>query len=310
MTPTQQRLFNIVQRRAGNLSGSLTSQILRAHQRIAESYTDAEIVRLIETGQIDRLIAEAFSDTMLNTAYAPVRDKMRQGVFDTARYFGKNDIPKLKGVMGSAFDTLSPHVIEGITQLESKVITGLRDNTRELVRAHVENGLRDGVGPKAIARNLRPMIGLAPNQLEAVENYRKALEEGKVGKALGYKLRDKRLKVTDSMTPDQIEKSVAAYRGRWIKHNAETHARTAALDSQKLAQQLSWEQAIKDGIVDESRLFKRWIQVDRPTKREEHVLLHGQVVPFFAPYSNGEIVPGESTWNCACLSQVFQQRAA
>jgi uncharacterized protein with gpF-like domain len=47
------------------------------------------------------------------------------------------------------------------------------------------------------------------------------------------------------------------------------------------------------------------VQVDRPTKREEHIPLHGETVPFDSPYSNGQMIPGETDYNCACESVVF-----
>jgi uncharacterized protein with gpF-like domain len=95
-----------------------------------------------------------------------------------------------------------------------------------------------------------------------------------------------------------------------VAFNAETHARTAALDAQKLAQKLTWEQAVARGDVDGGRLKKRWTQIDRPTKRLEHIPLHGEVVPWDQPYSNGQMIPGESDFNCGCLSLFFLARAA
>lgn len=289
------------------MSGDLSPLILRAHKRIAEQYSETSIARLIETGQINSVIEEAFNEAVLNAAYAPVRERMRSGVTDTMKYVSKYELPR-RGTIEFAFDSLSPNVITGIRELESKVITNMQSDVREVARAYVESGLRDGINPRTISRSLRSVIGLAPNQELAVSNFRKSLEEGDVSKALGYKLRDKRLKVTDSLTTEQIDKATDAYRKKMIAFNAETNARTAALDSQKLAQKLSWEQAINQGIVDGDRLRKKWVGVKDDRERDEHLAMEGETVPFNARYSNGEDVPGDSTYNCRCVSQVFLAR--
>lgn len=305
MTPAEQ-LWIRIQRRAAVLSGDLQPLILRAHRKIAEHYSETSIARLIETGQIDAVVEQAFSEAILNAAYAPVREKIRGGVWDTIKYVAKNDLPKRS--IDFAFDSLSPDVIRGINELNTKVIQTLKDDNRETVRQRIREGIVAGESPRSIAKDLRSTIGLAPNQEQAVRNFRKALEEGKVSKALGYELRDKRLKVTEEMTPAQIDKAVDAYRTKFIAFNAETNSRTAALDAQKLGQRLSWEQAADQGIVDRSRLKKKWVGVKDSRERPEHLAMEGDTVAFDQPFSNGQMIPGDTEWNCRCVAQYFLSR--
>jgi hypothetical protein len=285
-------------------------EMMKAFRVIAQSYSEQELARLISTGQIERVLETAFNDTQLNAAYAPVRDRIRSGVTEGVKYFSR-DIPK-QGTIGINFDSLSPHVIEAIRKLETKVITSQRDDIRETVRQHIERGLSEGKAPKAVAKGLRDVIGLSPHQGNIVANYEKALR-GEGRNPLDYKLRDKRFDGSikkGALTESQIEKQAGAYRSRMIKHNAETNARTAMLDSQKLAQKLSWQSAIDQGIVDGSRLTKTWIGIMDAREREEHRAMEGQTVGFFARYTNGEDVPGESTYNCRCISRITQKRVA
>jgi hypothetical protein len=195
-----------------------------------------------------------------------------------------------------------------VRSLETRVITTLREEQRDVIRAHIENGLRDGAGPRAIAKGIRPIVGLAKNQAQAVANFRLALEEGRIGDALGYKLRDKRLKVSKEMSPAQIDKAVEAYRKRFIAHHAETISRTATLDALKKGQQLAQEEAVRNGILDPSRLKKKWIGVMDERERESHRQMEGESVPYNVPYSNGQQVPGETEWNCRCLSRFYESR--
>lgn len=256
---------------------------------------------------------------MLDTAYAPVRERMRQGVYDAAQYFAKTQLPvPPSGTLGFAFNSLSPFVIESVTDLNTKVMQTLSDSIRDVVRAHVENGIRDGVGPREVARNIRGILGLSTKQLETVENYRRSLEGGArsavLKDALGRELRDRRydgtvakaIKEGEQLPKEKIDKMVAAYTKKMVQHNAETVARTTALDAQKAAQDLSWKQAIEQGIVDKDKLYKTWIGVMDDRERPEHVAMEKETVPFDMPYSNGEMIPGESTWNCRCVSQYSQ----
>ncbi len=317
MTPTERALWLRLQRRAGALEPQIANAMLKAVRTIAENFSESQIAQMIATGQIDRVIAVAFNDAILNSAYAPVREKMRDGMRDGAKYFAR-DLPKppssVPGSISFAFDSLSPNVITAITQLETKVIRTLKDDTREVVRAHIENGLRDGTHPRTVARDLRKVLGLAPNQLAAVENYRKSLESGNVSKALRYKLRDKRLAVRKDMTPAQIGKAVDAYRRKMVAFNAETNARTAALDAQKLAQRLSWEQAASQGIVDRRRLVKTWAgtldERERETHREMENVTVGFDEVFVLPDGQQQMVPGDTEYNCRCIARYHQMRAA
>jgi hypothetical protein len=127
---------------------------------------------------------------------------------------------------------------------------------------------------------------------------------------LGYKLRDKRLKVTEAMTPAQIDKAVDAYRKKFIAWHSDTVARTATLDALKKGQALAWQDAVDRGIVSGDRLFKVWITVGDDRVRDEHAAVNGESVPYNATYSTGEFTPGSSTFNCRCLSRYVQRASA
>jgi hypothetical protein len=307
VTPAETQLWNRILSRASRQSGEIARELLKAYRIIREQLSDAQLARLIEDGRLDAVIEAALPQRLLDSAFMPARDTIRNGIIDSVNLFAK-DIPLGTRGIGVAFDSLSPYVIRGIRELESRVITTLEAETRETLRAFVENGLRDGIAPRAIARQVRSFIGLAPNQLQEVENFRAALE-GRDGRdPFGYKLRDKRFDRTiekGELSAEQIEKMTEIYRQKKIAWNAEVNARTAALDAQKLAQKLSWQAAIDQGIVDRDRLMKRWVGVMDSRERPEHVAMERETVPFDAQYSNGEDIPGSSTFNCRCISAYF-----
>jgi hypothetical protein len=312
MTARDRLLWLKFQRRAASLQPDVAADLLRAWAAIRESLSDAELARLIASGQIDQII----DDALLDRAFIPLRARLRKAIekgFDAT----VKDLPKagkVDGTIAVAFDTLNPKVIEAVRQLETRVITDLKDDVKETVRAFVENGLRDGRAPRSIARELRGMIGLSPDQLEQVQNFRDALE-GKNGRSVtDYTLRNKtvdRLLAKGPLTEEQIDRYTDVYRKARIAQNANTISHTATLDSYKLGQQLSWEDARANGVIPPGyELWKTWVQIDRPTKREEHIPLNGETVPFDQPYSNGQMIPGEDDYNCACISRVTMRKAA
>jgi len=170
---------------------------------------------------------------------------------------------------------------------------------KDAIVAAIEHAGRTNVG-EALAKSDAMVIGDVPARaLRAIDPSRRY----SMARDLGAQLRER-----ESLSANQIDVMVNAYRRRMVAFSAETQARTAALDSVKLGQDLSWREAIDKGFVDGASLMKTWVQVDRPTKREEHIPLHGETVPFDSPYSNGQMIPGETDYNCACESVVFAGR--
>lgn len=321
MTAAELALARAVHRRVASMTPDLASAVLRAFARLRDSMTDAELARAIQLGGADRVVAELLQQAVMDVAFQPVRERTRYGVAQAARITARS-IPVPPGVdrtLTFAFDFLNPRVIDAIRTLETSVITRLQDDTKETVRAAVTAGLKAGKNPRAVAVQLKGMIGLGPTQMQEVENFRAALE-GRDGRSpFDYLKRDKRFDATirkalspdgEGLSSEQVDRMVDAYRKRRLAQSAETTARTAALQSQKLGQRLAYEDAIDKGIVDRDRLRKKWIGVMDDRERPEHVAMQGEVVPFDDPFSNGEVVPGSSTYNCRCLARMFLAPAA
>lgn len=314
MTPAQRLFWQRVQDRASRLQPDLAREVLRAFQRLRTELGDINLLKLLETNQIDRIIAEAMDQNTLRDAFLPVRERIRLAVRDAVNVSAR-DLPAAARTVGVGFDILNPRVIDAIRRLETQVIGSMETGVRETVRQIVERGLTDGLAPRAVARQLRDHLSLAPNQEQAVANFERMLREGDV-EALTRQLRDRRFDSTlkkalagEGLTDEQISRMTAAYRARMEAFNANTIARTAALDAQKLGQKLTWDAAIARGDVDGSRLTKTWVGVMDDRERPTHVAMEGQTVPYDQPYSNGQMVPGDTEYNCRCLS-IFRLKPA
>jgi len=317
MTPAAQRFYLLASRRIAGLQPDVAAALLRSLRIIRESLNDNELARLIADGSIERLLSTTMSDAILDRALLPYRTAVR-GVVERGFKFTTPDLPKagkVNGVVAVSFDHLNPKVLDALKTLDTRVLSSLKADVRETVREAVKVGLEAGQAPRKVARGIRDVIGLGPSQMQEVANFREALL-GENGRSVsGYTLRNRtvdRLLKKGPLTPEQADRYTELYRKARVAQNANTVSRTATLDSYRAGQDLSWKAAQESGVVPPGfRLMKTWVQVQRPTKREEHIPLNGETVPFDQPYSNGSQIPGDlGEYNCACLSRIVVVRAA
>lgn len=317
MTDAERRLQDLIRRRAGRIQTELTREELAAYRLIRDSLSERELASAIRDGRVAALLDELLSDRQPLPPFARLRNAIQQSVFDATRLEAKG-LPLALGA--GQFNMLNPLVIQAVRDLDTRVIDGLRSDVKGTVVQHIEAGIEAGKGPRTVARGVRDVVGLAPNQEAAIRNFERMLREGDI-EALTRKLRDHRFDRTlrkalgkdgVGLSEAQIEKMVAAYRKRMVAFNAETHARTVALDAQRLAHRLSWEESIAKGLVNRGDLRRTWIAVGGPTgdgrNRPEHLELHGTTVTWDEHYPNGELVPGDSTFNCRCVERITLAR--
>jgi hypothetical protein len=308
MTAVERAFVARLRRRASNIAPELARRELQAYELIRQILTERELVEAIESGQLDRLILELLSDENMDPSLVRLRARIDLAVVQSVR---GEAVQLPTPLRGPVFGVLNPRIVEAAQRLNTKVVAGLKEEVRQTVLQAATAGLEEGVHPRTVARRIREAVGLAPSQEQAIRNFRRALEEGDVARALRYKLRDKRFDGAirrGGLTRERIDKMVDVYRRRWIAHNAETHARTIALDAQKLGQRKAWEDAIDRGVVRRDSLVRTWVAVGGPhgdgRNRPEHLAMHGEQVGFDQPFSNGEQEPGESTYNCRCVARV------
>lgn len=329
MTAAERVFYDRVRRRALNVQPELARRLLASYDLIRTYLTEAELAKWIASGQVDALIDTMLSDDALDPAFRPLRALVDRTVLDAARQSAA-DMPKGLGVR---FDTLNPQVLALARTLDTRVADTLSAEVRATVRQHVVAGIEAGANPRTVARGVRKVIGLSPSRERAVANFRAQLETGDraaLGRVLGRGVirtpdgteiersahagakglgkRDltalEKDLGTKPLRADQIERMTDAYRKRLLALEAETQTRTMALDAQRAGQRASWEDAATQGVVDRSRLRRVWVATDDERTRPEHAALDGTEVGWDERYPNGEMVPGESTFNCRCVERV------
>lgn len=308
MSPAERAFLRRFRERLRKLSRPLRARELAAHQVIRQSLTDAELLEALRTGSVERLIADIMSDARLDPQLVSLRNLVDQTVIQAAEA-ATRDLPRAIAP-AIEFHRLSDRLIDAARALDTRVIQGIKEELRGSVRQRVEAGLLAGENPRATARGIREVVGLAPNQEAAVRNFERMLREGDA-ELFTRKLRDRRFDGTirkafsaGGLSEDQIVKMSDAYRRRYLAHNAETHARSAAIDAMRQANFTAMEEAIENGFVDEATVIKSRVTAGDDRVRDEHREIaeatRENPIGMRDEYPNGEVISGELSWNCRC----------
>lgn len=315
MTPAERAVRDRIIRRARLLEPRLARRQLMAYDIIRALFTEGELLEYIARGSVDLFILDVLSDAELDPAFMRLRALIDQAVVQAGETF-LGSLPRI--VQPAAFDMLNPRVADAARSLDTRVVQGLKESVRETVLQHTARGLEAGKAPRTIARGVRESLGLSPWHENAVENFERMLRDGD-REALTRELRDRRFDGTlrralgkrgTGLSEEQIQKMTAAYRRRMIAYSAETTARSAALDAQRLGQRMSWLDAIDQGIADARRIRRTWVDSDDSRVRPEHEDMDGETIGFWDTYSNGQSIPGDSDFNCRCVERYWYETGA
>jgi hypothetical protein len=142
MTPAERAFWMKANRRVSGLTPEMNAALLRAFAIIRDSFSEIEIARIVATGNVEEVIRVALSEAILDRAFIPVRQRIRQTTERGFKY-ATADLPKkgkIDGVVAVTFDHLSPNVVDAIRSLESDAINTLKGEVKEVTRAFLENG--------------------------------------------------------------------------------------------------------------------------------------------------------------------------
>lgn len=311
MSPLARALKAKLDRLLRQYAPGFRSAVLKAYRDLQGAFSEARLARILRTQGAAGVVAAVVEQ--FEVASVPVREGLRTTMEGAAKAF-QRDLPKVARV-GVAFDVLNPEVLAALRTMETRVMTGLTEALATTVREHVAAGLVAGQNPTVIARGLRPLLPLAPNQANAIRNFERMLREGD-SEALTRALRDKRFDSTvkrafagQGLSEAQVTRMTGAYRKRMMAFNANTIARTSTLDALRQGQRASWVQAADVVGFDRGLLMKERVTVGDSRVREDHAEINGQTVPFDVPYTNGEIVSGDQSYNCRCIDRYFLRAA-
>lgn len=304
-----QRLLALWERTLGQ--GWLdVSEWLRGLDQNSIAAIEARLIR----GDVAGLIAEAESAALRFAA------ETQEAYVAAGRRGAKwlDDQPALANKL-IRFDASGSRAVQHAQQNQIELVRGLTQETRETVRNVIVEGQRVGANPRVIARDIRDSITLTPHQSQHVANYRRALEQGDFGNALGRELRDARSDRTlralqrdgGGLSEAQVDKLVDRYRTNYVTYRAETIARTESARNVHEGLEETFRQSVERGDIRADQLVREWIPGPATMHaRDSHrsSALLDQRPKFGEPFVMGDgtrmMHPGagpiEHTANCRC----------
>lgn len=162
------------------------------------------------------------------------------------------------------------------------LITAIRQHQRDAVRELVEeaNASEGGITPQELARRVREIVGLRPDQVRAVRRFRQRLQDAHV-------------------PPADVARRSTRYAESQRRSRARTIARTELIFAASGGQQMVWEEAVRSGQLSARRMGKVWIVTDDERLEAQCEALDGVVVPIREDFVPGVKHPPLHP-NCRC----------
>lgn len=225
------------------------------------------------------------------------------------------------------FNIRNPAAEDWLRNYSGRMIQGILDDQRQMIRNALSDGLRQGLNPRTVALDLvgkidatgkrqGGLIGLTDTQRQWVVNYAHELIDDPLA-SLSRTMRDKRFdwaikSYVENKKPIPAKlasKMLTAYRNRALRYRAETIARKETITALHTAQEQAIQQAIVAGVIDRQAITYTWHSARDKRVREAHRELDGESVPNGRPfqsilgpirYPGDPLASAENTINCRC----------
>lgn len=201
-------------------------------------------------------------ETLRSTVETTDRAAYMRGAREGAQALRRNHI-------SIRFDSMDPHAATFARTESSRLITQIDESQREAVRNLIESSVASGRTVQETARDIRHVVGLRDDQVQALQKYRE------------------RVTVRGNLTIDQIEKKVRRYADALVKQRGELIARTEVLSAANAGQVESWREARRQGLLD-STYGKKWVTTPDELLCDTCEAMDGIIVGLDALFDNGE----------------------
>jgi len=142
--------------------------------------------------------------------------------------------------LGADFSLINPRAVEYALARSAELVTGITQETREVIRVLVARAQQGHWTVDQLARQIRQDIGLNARQVTALENLRNGLLES-------------------GASESRIEELVTRQASRALNYRAEMIARTETISAASEGQRALWAEAKDNGLLDEEATWQVWI---------------------------------------------------
>lgn len=274
-----------------------------------------EIRKMLENNNIDAAL-ELVESYVVSFANILPQIFQRIGIAEAASLasiFGRK-VPRV----AISFDPTHVRAADAIRNSRLEFIRDFTRKQRDAVRYNMGLAFEEGLNPQKTAKRFVDSIGLTATQLQAIQNYKRALERGSLD-ALEREMRDRRFDRTvlsaiqeeTPLRPEQIERIVERYHAKFLLMRATNISRTEALRVLNISRHEALEQSIEITGLARERIIRRWNTSHDSRVRSTHQAMDGQKrgldQHFQSPsgarlmFPGDPLAPPEEVINCRCV---------
>ena len=222
---------DLLERAARRMEPKVAAAFRAAVDRIRASLDIGKLTDLFEKGDVKAAM------TLLRTSMAlppeqqaALQDALRSMFAATAR-------PAVAEI-GYSFNLVNPVAVKFAAERSSSLISGIGENLPEM-RAVIARGIKEGIGPRVLARQVEQLVGLLPVQTGMVSRYYAG-------------------RVAAGMTPERASVMTARFAAKLLRRRAVTIARHETIHAGVQGRLEAWRQGIKEGFIDPSVTVVIW----------------------------------------------------
>jgi len=187
---------------------------------------------------------------------------------------------------GTVVDMMALAVVDHVRAHSAELVEVWVHDMRQAVRSSVLRAYESGIHPSANARHIKGLVGLTERQAAAADKFRERLLADGLGKA-------------------QAQARTDRYVQRLHRYRANNIARTESAKAIGEGRREMWRQLEEQGVIDKSRIRRRWF-----TAMDERVCdvcepLDGQTAPLDGEYEGGVSGPPAHP-QCRCTERLSQ----
>lgn len=222
---------------ADALGTQVVEDLLQAFDQLRGQLDMQNLVAALERGDIDSaaaIIDQLKVDESLEDAKQSLKAAVLSVADEAARELGE--------VLGAdlTFDMLNPAALQELEQFGAGMVTNVKPETIEGIRKVLVDAYAEGKSPSEVAREIRDSIGLTVRDAQQkVKLYQEWIDSG----------------MSVAEANEKLEKWVA----KKIKDRAETIATYELKYAGNRGQEMMWEAAAQNGLLDPDKTMRQWI---------------------------------------------------
>jgi len=251
-----------------NLEEALAAAVRAAVERIRDATVRAEVLSALEAGDVERAVdavrMEAGEDALVESIPPALRSAYEAGAIES-----RAKLAKLLGRQSSSirFDVVNPEAVGFVQDRGAALIKEFGESSVEGIRSIISDALSGRISMSEAADLISDSgIGLTENMAERAMKYRDGLLE------------------EEAYSAKEVSALVEKFSERMVADRAKVIAHTEVMRASREGKQGLWEQAKKQGLIDE-RAVQVWTASNDPC--DECDELDGETAPLDGQFPKG-----------------------